>query len=79
MEPLNHEKEFVARAQFLDRCLEASESLRTIDPHDKETDENSLERARKWVSEAKVVYILGFMMPVVWQGTGRPRYIGLGN
>jgi hypothetical protein len=40
--------------------LRASESLRTIDPHDKEDDEDALRRARQWVSEAGVLYIFGF-------------------
>jgi hypothetical protein len=40
--PLNHEKEFQSRKAFLDRCLAASTNLRTVDPHDKEDNEEFL-------------------------------------
>jgi hypothetical protein len=58
--PLNFPLEFEPRKVFLDRCLTAAQGLRTIDPHDKEEDEKSLAVARKWIAEAKVVYILGY-------------------
>jgi hypothetical protein len=58
--PLNHGEEFEPRKTFLDRCLAASANLRTVDPHDKEEDEESLSRARQWVADAEVVYILGY-------------------
>lgn len=44
---------------FLDACYLASKNLKTIDPHDKELDVDSLATARKWIAEAEVVYILG--------------------
>jgi hypothetical protein len=52
--------EFVLRKNFLDQCLVASNNLRTIDPHDKEEDEDILATARRWIEHAKVVYILGY-------------------
>jgi hypothetical protein len=58
--PLNHEAEFQPRKDFLDRCFVASKGLRTIDPHDKEENQASLKCASKWISAAKVVYILGY-------------------
>jgi hypothetical protein len=58
--PLNHGDEFLPRKAFLDRCLAASANLRTVDPHDKEEDEESLHRARQWIADAGVVYILGY-------------------
>ncbi len=57
--PLNHEDEFLPRKTFLDRCLAASANLRTIDPYDKE-DQESLTRARRWIADSGLVYILGY-------------------
>jgi hypothetical protein len=57
---LNHEKEFQPRKVFLDRCLESSEKLRTIDPHDKEEEKELLGRVCRWIAGSKVVYILGY-------------------
>jgi hypothetical protein len=58
--PLNHADEFSPRKDFLDWCLGVSANLRTIDPHDKEEDQEALTRARQWISDAGVVYILGY-------------------
>jgi hypothetical protein len=58
--PLNHADEFSPRKTFLDLCLGASANLRTIDPHDKEEDQESLTRAREWIADAGLVYILGY-------------------
>ena len=58
-QPLNFQTEFDSRKQFLDSCLEASNNLRTIDPHDKE-DRAALKIARKWLESANVLYILGY-------------------
>lgn len=58
--PIDFQVEFGTRKALLDRCLEAAQNLRTIDPHDKEENKAELERARKWIDEAAVVYILGY-------------------
>jgi hypothetical protein len=58
--PLNHADEFSPRKTFLDLCLGASANLRTIDPHDKEEDQESLTRARQWIADSGLVYILGY-------------------
>jgi hypothetical protein len=58
--PLVHESEFRPRKVFLDRCLDASKNLRTIDPDDKEEDKEALAQARRWIADSKVVYILGY-------------------
>ncbi|HEY8007757.1 MAG TPA: hypothetical protein VIE66_13400 [Methylocella sp.] len=47
-------------AAVLNICFTSSESLRTIDPHDKEDDKTSLGQAQQWLSDAGVVYILGY-------------------
>jgi hypothetical protein len=57
--PLNFAQDFEPRKVYLDRCLAASENLRTIDPHDKE-DREALAKARQWLAEASVIYIFGF-------------------
>jgi hypothetical protein len=57
---INFMTEFEPRKAFLDRCLMASENLRTIDPVDKDTDGESIEMAHHWVADAGVVYILGY-------------------
>jgi hypothetical protein len=44
---------------FLDRAFEASEGIRTIDPHDK-VDESVLKPARDAIRDAECIYILGF-------------------
>jgi hypothetical protein len=59
-QPVNFDKDFEPRKQFLDRCLSAATNLKTIDPHDKEEDEASLRRAREWIESAGVIYILGY-------------------
>jgi hypothetical protein len=57
----DHAEEFQPKLKaFLDRCLAASANLRTVDPHNKEDDEVSLDRARQWMADAGVVYILGY-------------------
>ena len=58
--PLNHADEFSPRKDFLDCCLGVSANLRTIDPHDKDKDQEALTRARQWIADARVVYILGY-------------------
>jgi hypothetical protein len=58
--PLILSRDLEPRKLFLDRCLSASLNLKTIDPHDKEKDEASLVRARQWIENAGVVYILGY-------------------
>jgi len=45
---------------LLDKCLKASESLRTIDPHDKEENGDLLNNGCQWIDGAGVVYILGY-------------------
>ena len=47
-------------AAVLNICFTSSESLRTIDPHDKEDDKTSLGQAQQWLSDAGVVYILDY-------------------
>ena len=58
--PLKHASEFEPRKSFLDRCFVASKGLRTIDPHDKEEDRESIKCAHDWIDAAKVIYILGY-------------------
>jgi hypothetical protein len=58
--PLDHAKEFLPRKMLLDQCLEASQNLRTIDPQDKEENQEILSLARRWMQESKVVYVLGY-------------------
>jgi hypothetical protein len=58
--PLNFDLAFAPRKMFLDQCLSASENLRTIDPIDKEAEGEALETARSWISDAGVVYMLGY-------------------
>jgi hypothetical protein len=53
-------REFEPRKLFLDRCLSAAENLRTIDPHDKSEDEETLALANQWIDDAAVIYILGY-------------------
>ena len=55
----NFQHNFQPQKQFLDRCLEASEHIRTIDPHDKE-DDAILTTAKQWTASAKVLYLLGY-------------------
>jgi len=57
--PLSFAKDFEPRQVFLDRCLAASENLKTIDPHDKEQDDASLARAQQWIRDAGVFTSLG--------------------
>ena len=59
-DPLIHDLEFKGRKRFLDRCLVASQSIRTIDPHEKEMNDAELKLAISWIDSAKVVYILGY-------------------
>lgn len=49
-----------ALARAMDFTYEASKNLRTIDPHDKEGDPESLETARLLIRDAECVYILGY-------------------
>jgi hypothetical protein len=74
VEPLNHAQEFGQRKDFLDRCLLASENLRTIDPHDKEENQALLARVQKWIGDASVAYILGYGFD-----ESNSRRIGLGQ
>jgi hypothetical protein len=60
VEPLTFAKDFEPRKVFLDRCLSAADNLKTIDPHDKEDNETLLVRAREWIKNAGVIYILGY-------------------
>ena len=60
LEPLTFAKEFEPRKLFLDRCLSAADNLKTIDPHDKDQDEELLSRARLLIANAHVIYILGY-------------------
>jgi hypothetical protein len=48
------------KMEFLDRCLVAAASIRTIGQHDKGQNEADLARAREWINTAAVVYILGY-------------------
>jgi hypothetical protein len=59
-DPLIHNVEFEGRKIFLDRCLVASRSIRTIDPHEKEMNDAELKLAMEWIDAAEVVYILGY-------------------
>ena len=59
-EPLDFSRDFEPRKTLLDRCLSSSKNLRTIDPHDKSEDEESLMLARQWIADASVIYILGY-------------------
>jgi hypothetical protein len=59
-QPIDRLREFESRKLFLDRCLKAAENLKTIDPHDKEEDQELLTRARTWIENANVIYILGY-------------------
>jgi hypothetical protein len=45
---------------LIDRYYYASLGLRTIDPHDKGLNQDSLQQAKDWVAEAEVIYILGY-------------------
>lgn len=58
--PPDMARDFEPRKILLDRCLAASNNLRTIDPHDKEEDQHLLSLARSWIEKASVVYILGY-------------------
>jgi hypothetical protein len=60
MSPLYPDREFQPKKLFLDRCLEASANLLTVDPHDKEDDVGSLKTARNWIENSGLVYILGY-------------------
>lgn len=44
----------------MDAYYSSSANLRTIDPHDKAANHNSLERAKRCLAEVQVIYILGF-------------------
>jgi hypothetical protein len=59
-DPLDVDAEFSSRKAFLDKCLLASESLRLIDPQEKDREDDSISMAKEWISAAKVVYILGY-------------------
>jgi hypothetical protein len=48
------------RKLLLDKCWCASQSLLTIDPHNKGQNEEALKRARGWISNAGIVVILGY-------------------
>jgi hypothetical protein len=58
--PVDFQRDFLPPQEFLDRCLAASDNLRTIDPHDKEENRTLLDGARKWIAGASVIYILGY-------------------
>jgi hypothetical protein len=51
---------FGAYKAFLDPIYETSRNLRVIDPHDKETDRDVIETARKAIADASSIYILGY-------------------
>jgi hypothetical protein len=53
-------RELERRNVFLDTCNRLSNNLKTIDPHDKETNEKELSTARQWLDGSQVIYILGF-------------------
>lgn len=48
------------KMEFLDRCSVAASSIRTIGQHDKDQNEDDLQRARDWIGAAAIVYILGY-------------------
>ncbi|MGA3004557.1 MAG: hypothetical protein ABSE20_22815 [Acetobacteraceae bacterium] len=48
------------RNKLIDQFYAASRDLRTIDPHDKNENEQALQTARRYVSEGIVFYILGY-------------------
>ena len=50
----------VAGRHFWINVFLASESLRLIDPHEKEFEGNPIARAKEWISAANVAYILGY-------------------
>jgi hypothetical protein len=58
--PLNFAADFEPQTAFLDHCLSAAGNLRAIDPQDKDEDDTSLQQARQWISDASVIYILGY-------------------
>jgi hypothetical protein len=45
---------------FLDVVYASSQSIRVIDPTDKESDKQVIKAARKVISDAKCIYILGY-------------------
>jgi len=58
--PPNPTADFVPKMQFLDRCLEASKTLLTIDPHTKENELARLALAKAAIAKSEVLYILGY-------------------
>jgi hypothetical protein len=52
--------ETVRQTRLIDYCYEAAKNLKTIDPIDKGDNLSSLERANCWMTEAELVYILGY-------------------
>jgi len=58
--PLNHGGEFGPRKAFLDAAFQASTSLQTVDPNEKELNDERLKQARDWIGSADVIYILGY-------------------
>lgn len=57
---MSYDRECKRRDGFLNRCFTASQSLRTIDPHEKEMNDSELKLAISWIDSAEVVYILGY-------------------
>jgi hypothetical protein len=58
---VDRETEYMAEyRQLLDDVFDASKTIRVIDPHDKETDNQQILIARTMLTNAKLVYILGY-------------------
>lgn len=55
----DHRRDDARWVRFLNSCHEAAKGIRTIDEHDK-VHGPTLSQARKWISSAKQLYILGY-------------------
>ncbi len=47
-------------AEILNKCFDASRNINTIDPHEKPKNQDVINKAKKSLSDAKKVYILGY-------------------
>jgi hypothetical protein len=79
------------RNRLLDQFYEASKHIRTIDPHDKEENDEALNSARRHIEEGVVFYILGYGFEPTnsrrigldlilrSRGTGKPKQVMFTN